>query len=96
MSDSVEIPDSKEEYPSDDIDKLVKPDAVVLSWLPIIKRLSINIFIPFINGIMLGFGEIIAHELGLFCGWRSARPYDPTVYPATNPRARRKWLFGLW
>lgn len=32
--------------------------------------LAINLFLPFINGIMLGFGEIAARELvGRYLGW---------------------------
>lgn len=70
---------------------------VVTQWLPLVQKLSINLFIPFLNGIMLGFGEIFAHELGVLLGWREARGYDPSSMPlATHPRARRRWLFGLY
>lgn len=33
----------------------------------------INCFLPFVNGMMLGFGEIFAHELGFRWGWSAAR-----------------------
>lgn len=70
---------------------------VVTKWLPLVQKLSINLLIPFLNGIMLGFGEIFAHELGVLMGWREARGFDPSSMPlATNPRARRRWLFGLY
>lgn len=34
---------------------------------------AINCILPFINGMMLGFGEIFAHELGFRWGWTAAR-----------------------
>lgn len=30
----------------------------------IFRRASVNLILPFINGMMLGFGEILAHEIG--------------------------------
>lgn len=36
-------------------------------------RLSINLILPFINGLMLGFGEIIAHEIGFHYNWSGAK-----------------------
>ncbi|GAV55536.1 hypothetical protein ZYGR_0AV01680 [Zygosaccharomyces rouxii] len=35
---------------------------------------AINLILPFINGLMLGFGELLAHEI---C-WRKA------IFPPTN------------
>lgn len=34
---------------------------------------AINCLLPFINGMMLGFGEIFAHEIGFRWGWSAAR-----------------------
>ena len=39
----------------------------------LIKKSAINLILPFINGIMLGFGEIAAHEIGFRWGWTGAR-----------------------
>lgn len=39
----------------------------------ILTRTTINMFLPFINGMCLGFGEIFAHELGFRWGWTGAR-----------------------
>ncbi|CDR47716.1 CYFA0S36e00760g1_1 [Cyberlindnera fabianii] len=39
----------------------------------LLASLSINLFLPFINGLMLGFGEIIAHEIGFHYNWVGAR-----------------------
>ncbi|SAL95031.1 hypothetical protein [Absidia glauca] len=41
----------------------------------ILKSTAINFLLPFINGVMLGFGEILANELVLKYGWfEFARP----------------------
>ncbi|GMM50964.1 hypothetical protein DASB73_019220 [Starmerella bacillaris] len=66
-----------------EIEKSSYPSSAV-----ILKRLGINLLIPFINGVFLGFGEIFAHELGLFWGWRTASVYTPQ-----ESEARRRWLF---
>ncbi|KAH3676185.1 hypothetical protein WICMUC_002207 [Wickerhamomyces mucosus] len=34
--------------------------------------LSINLILPFINGLMLGFGELVAHEIGFHYNWIGA------------------------
>lgn len=44
-----------------------------LSWGVIFWSCAINVFLPFVNGLMLGFGEIFAHELGFRWGWSAAR-----------------------
>lgn len=41
----------------------------------ILKYSAINLIIPFINGIMLGFGELVAHEIGFRYNWLGARVY---------------------
>lgn len=51
--------------------------SVVLVKTPTVKSIfwscAINLFLPFVNGMMLGFGEIFAHELGFRWGWSAAR-----------------------
>ncbi|KAG0294436.1 hypothetical protein BGZ96_001164 [Linnemannia gamsii] len=37
--------------------------------LSLAKMTAINFFLPFINGVFLGFGEICAHELAYRWGW---------------------------
>lgn len=39
----------------------------------IMKKSAINLILPFINGVMLGFGEILAHEIGFRYNWIGAR-----------------------
>ncbi|AWU75587.1 uncharacterized protein C5L36_0B08330 [Pichia kudriavzevii] len=36
-------------------------------------RCVVNLVLPFVNGLMLGFGEIVAHEVCAQYGWRGAR-----------------------
>ncbi|ODV59826.1 Mim1p, partial [Ascoidea rubescens DSM 1968] len=38
---------------------------------------SVNLFLPFINGMMLGFGEILAHEIGFRYNWFGAKVQPP-------------------
>ncbi|CAI4214749.1 unnamed protein product [Parascedosporium putredinis] len=49
----------------------------------IIRGAAINLCLPFINGMMLGFGELFAHEaafrLGLPLNRRRAHPIGPGV-----------------
>lgn len=50
----------------------------------IIRRGAVNLVLPFINGVMLGFGEILAHEIGFKYGFVGAR-----VYPARRLERKR-------
>lgn len=36
-------------------------------------RCCINLVLPFINGMMMGFGELVAHEIGFAWGMSGAR-----------------------
>lgn len=51
--------------------------AVVLYQPPtvwsILRGAAINLFLPFINGMMLGFGELFAHEAAFRLGWSNTR-----------------------
>ncbi|CAN6621089.1 mitochondrial import protein 1 [Trichomonascus vanleenenianus] len=51
----------------------------------LVVRAVINLFLPFVNGMMLGFGEIFAHELGFKWGWVGAR-----VHPLRATRRVRE------
>lgn len=35
----------------------------------IVRGAAINILLPFVNGLMLGFGELVAHEFAWRLGW---------------------------
>ncbi|KAI3393080.1 hypothetical protein diail_4751 [Diaporthe ilicicola] len=42
----------------------------------IIRGAAINLFLPFINGMMLGFGELFAHEAAFRLGWSGTRIFS--------------------
>ncbi|KAJ9487124.1 hypothetical protein VN97_g6201 [Penicillium thymicola] len=48
---------------------LYKPPSV---W-GILRGAAINLFLPFVNGLMLGFGELFAHEAAFRLGWSSTK-----------------------
>ncbi|EMR72919.1 hypothetical protein MGN70_004029 [Eutypa lata] len=48
----------------------------------LIRGTAINLVLPFINGMMLGFGELFAHEAAFRLGWGGTR-----VFPLTRRRA---------
>lgn len=35
----------------------------------LLRSAAINLVLPFINGLMLGFGELFAHEIAFKLGW---------------------------
>jgi hypothetical protein len=39
----------------------------------LLRGAGINLFLPFINGLMLGFGELFAHELAFRLGWSGTK-----------------------
>ncbi|KAI1372847.1 TOM13-domain-containing protein [Hypoxylon crocopeplum] len=47
-----------------------------------LRGAAINLLLPFINGMMLGFGELFAHEAAFRLGWGGTR-----VFPLSRRRA---------
>lgn len=37
----------------------------------LLRGAAINLVLPFVNGLMLGFGELLAHEFAFRLGWSS-------------------------
>ncbi|SPQ21446.1 df926319-9fd7-42ad-b278-063e5811523a [Thermothielavioides terrestris] len=78
--------------------------AVILYQPPtiwsILRGAAINLLLPFINGMMLGFGELFAHEAAFRLGWsntrvfpvsrRQAHPVGPGIEAVEKPRRRRE------
>ncbi|KAL8837281.1 MAG: hypothetical protein Q9170_002576 [Blastenia crenularia] len=70
----------------------------------LLRGAAINLLLPFVNGLMLGFGELLAHEAAFRLGWsgtkvfpsgRTSRPVGPGVELREDPsvsRRRRKDL----
>lgn len=48
----------------------------------LLRGATINLFLPFINGMMLGFGELFAHEAAFRLGWSGTR-----VFPLSSRQA---------
>jgi len=74
---------------------LYKPPTI---W-SIFRGAAINLLLPFVNGLMLGFGELFAHEAAFRLGWsktkvfpthRSTRPVGPGVEMRDDPIERRR------
>ncbi|KAI8946233.1 outer membrane protein TOM13-domain-containing protein [Xylaria longipes] len=71
----------------------------------LIRGVAINLLLPFINGMMLGFGELFAHEAAFRLGWggtrifplsrRRAHPIGPGIEIREKPRARPGGLDDL-
>ncbi|GES65690.1 outer membrane protein Tom13 [Aspergillus terreus] len=65
----------------------------------LLRGAAINLFLPFVNGLMLGFGELFAHEAAYRLGWsgtkvfplhRRSRPAGPGVEVRELPSERRR------
>ncbi|KAK3297281.1 outer membrane protein TOM13-domain-containing protein [Chaetomium fimeti] len=78
--------------------------AVILYQPPtvwsVIRGAAINLLLPFVNGMMLGFGELFAHEAAFRLGWsntrvfplsrREAHPIGPGIEAVEKPRQRNE------
>lgn len=63
----------------------------------LIRGAAINLFLPFINGMMLGFGELFAHEAAFRLGWSGTRVSvlrDPRILKK-NLEVESKMLFRI-
>lgn len=50
----------------------------------LLRGAAINLLLPFVNGLMLGFGELFAHEAAFRLGWGGTK----VCYISFQ------WLFG--
>ncbi|KAL2754832.1 hypothetical protein ACRALDRAFT_1077070 [Sodiomyces alcalophilus JCM 7366] len=81
QSDSEQYSQGEDIPPSSDTSSpviLYKPPTV---W-SLIRGAAINLLLPFINGMMLGFGELFAHEAAFRLGWGGTK-----VFPTSRRRA---------
>lgn len=67
------------------------------SILGIFRSAAINLLLPFINGLMLGFGELVAHEVAFRFGWGGTRVciYFPS-WRRSRRSGRKKRDGGGW
>jgi hypothetical protein len=74
---SVTIPSDSEQYSGNDDLSPSPPSSssspMILYSPPtlwgLLRGAAINLLLPFINGLMLGFGELFAHEAAFRLGW---------------------------
>merc|ERR1712070_321084 len=90
-------PNSSDEPPSSSSSPLIVYQPPTL-W-SIVRGAAINLLLPFVNGLMLGFGELFAHEAAFRLGWsktkvfpsyRNSRPVGPGVGIRQDPVERRR------
>ncbi len=94
-SDSEQYPSGGEELSASPLSSsspviLYKPPTV---W-SLLRGAAINLLLPFVNGLMLGFGELFAHEAAFRLGWggtkvRRETPPSPQPPHRTSLRAFR-------
>lgn len=81
---SLTIPSDSENY---DANNELSPSPPTSSSSPVIlyapptiwsllRGAAINVLLPFINGLMLGFGELFAHEAAFRLGWSGTKVRD--------------------
>ncbi|QHS76094.1 Mim1p [Saccharomyces paradoxus] len=63
---------------------------LVQSLVSFVGSCSINLLLPFFNGMMLGFGELFAHELCWRFNWFNHRNKGYKVYPESRKIAALK------
>ncbi|KAF2743508.1 TOM13-domain-containing protein, partial [Sporormia fimetaria CBS 119925] len=93
LASSVTMPSDSETYsahasepspspPSDSSSPLIlyKPPTV---W-GLLRGAVINLFLPFVNGLMLGFGELVANEAAFRLGWSGTK-----IFPTHRGESRR-------
>lgn len=66
--------DSEQYSPGDEVSSPSSSNSPVILYKPptawsLIRSAAINLVLPFINGMMLGFGELFAHEAAFRLGW---------------------------
>lgn len=63
------------------------------TFLSILRGAAINLVLPFVNGLMLGFGELFAHEAAFRLGWGGTRV---SIAPCRRKRTCKRKLVELW
>ncbi|CAG8956361.1 hypothetical protein HYFRA_00003743 [Hymenoscyphus fraxineus] len=108
---SLTIPSDSEQYSAnDELSPSPPPSSsspMILYTPPtfwgLVRGAAINLFLPFVNGLMLGFGELFAHEAAFRLGWggtkvfpsgRSAHSIGPGIEVRENPIDIRVELAG--
>ncbi|GMM28476.1 Mim1 protein [Martiniozyma asiatica (nom. inval.)] len=93
LADTAEV-DISSPNEVDDVLQDSEPHDIELSAVGgYLYKCAVNLVLPFINGMMIGFGEIFAHELLHSRGWTQARIYRPLQkIPAFTNGSKEKQL----
>ncbi|KAH1488497.1 hypothetical protein LV164_003700 [Aspergillus fumigatus] len=67
---------------------LYKPPSI---W-GILRGAAINLILPFVNGLMLGFGELFAHEAAFRLGWSNTKEQTPAARQKADLGAKKSKL----
>ncbi|KAI6248953.1 Mitochondrial import protein 1 [Erysiphe necator] len=76
-NDNISLPSSKSSSP------FFKYRTTIL-WR-FLTSAAINLLLPFINGLMLGFGELFAHEAAFRLGWGGTKVFPIRRQHSTKP-----------
>ncbi|KAL4996339.1 outer membrane protein TOM13-domain-containing protein [Aspergillus recurvatus] len=85
------IPSDSENYSTNHDSSSTSSDSPLILYKPsttlwsVLRGAAINLFLPFVNGLMLGFGELFAHEAAFRLGWSGTKIF-PT-YRRSRPVA---------
>ncbi|KAL2863526.1 TOM13-domain-containing protein [Aspergillus lucknowensis] len=85
------IPSDSENYSANPDISSSSSDSPLILYRPsttfwsILRGAAINLVLPFVNGLMLGFGELFAHEAAFRLGWSGTKIF-PT-YRRSSPVA---------
>ncbi|KAH6611520.1 hypothetical protein Trco_001540 [Trichoderma cornu-damae] len=74
--------DSEQYSPGEEASSPSSSNSPVILYKPptawsLIRSAAINLVLPFINGMMLGFGELFAHEAAFRLGWGGTKVNEP-------------------
>lgn len=90
LADSSTFPSDSENYDanhdmSDEPEDSSSSSPLILYSPPtiwgLIRGAGINLLLPFVNGLMLGFGELFANELAFRFGWSGTKVTSTISFP---------------
>lgn len=88
------IPTDSESYsaPADSQSSSPPSSSPMILYAPptlwgLLRGAAINLFLPFVNGLMLGFGELVANEAAFRLGWGGTK----VRFVFLNGRGERRW-----
>lgn len=100
LSDSaMTIPSDSENYEANDEQSPSPPSTssspLILYSPPtlwgLLRGAAINLLLPFVNGLMLGFGELLAHEAAFRLGWSGTKVCLECTYGLRMPQSAYMW-----